>query len=154
MLARIRAVSATVSASIAMLACAPAMAALGGDVPSIERDRQAIGGTHAITQTEHYDRHDLETAAGLRVHEFADRSGRVFALSWEGPAQPDLLTLLGSHYSEYTSALQARRIANHHVFSARSGNLTIQIIRRPRGLSGAASIAALIPAGVDPRELH
>ncbi|HEX4377305.1 MAG TPA: DUF2844 domain-containing protein [Steroidobacteraceae bacterium] len=148
--------AAAISATIGLsgLICSPATAALGGDVASIESDRQALGGSHVVTRMQHYDRHEIATASGLRVHEFADTTGRVFALSWDGQAQPDLQTLLGNHYSEYSSAAKVRRVANHHVFSAQSGGLVIQIIRRPRGLTGMASVPALMPAGIDAQELR
>lgn len=139
----------------AAFASVPALAALGGNSASIETDRVAVRGiTHTVTQMQSYDRHDISTADGLQLHEYADRSGRVFAVTWQGRAVPDLRTLLGQHYAEYASAARAPRPGGHHVFAARSGHLLIQIMRLQRGFIGDARVPELVPPGVSSEGLH
>ena len=139
----------------AALVTAPAApAGLGEGTASIARDHAALHG-HAlqITPMQSYDRHELTTASGTKVREYASRDGTVFAVAFAGPSVPDLKVLLGARYDEYARAVAARA-GNHHVLSINSPGLVMQVIKLPRGLIGRAHVPALLPAGVSPGDLR
>ncbi len=139
----------------AALALAPAAeAGLGEGVTAIARDHAALrGGALQVTPMQAYDRHELTTASGTRVREYASRSGTVFAMSFEGPTVPDLKVMLGTHYEEYVTAVRARA-GNHRVLTIDSPGLVMQVVKLPRGMVGRAHVPALLPAGVDARDLR
>ncbi|MBV8308582.1 MAG: DUF2844 domain-containing protein, partial [Gammaproteobacteria bacterium] len=90
--------------SAATCATAPALAALGGDVRSVESDRANVKGELRVTPTVAYDVHEIRTAAGVVIHEYVSRGGQVFAVSWRGPGRPDLGPLLGSYSAQLAQA--------------------------------------------------
>lgn len=101
--------SMRVIATCAALLCQSSWAALGGNLDSVQQDQQAwnasstsqpIAGATLHTQT-HLD--------GLVTRQYVDPAGRVFAVGWQGPVQPDFQRLLGAHYGAYQTALQQQR---------------------------------------------
>jgi hypothetical protein len=128
-------------------------ASLGEPIGSVAHDHAAIHGTaHTITPLAGYDRHEITTAEGTWVHEYAAPQGSIFAVAWSGPVLPDLKTLLASHYAQYTSAAHEHR-GSHHVFSMKSDGLELRLVKLPRGFAGTASVPALVPAGVRVEDL-
>ena len=69
---------------------APTFAALGGDASSVEADRASMKGALRVTPTVDYSLHEIQTSAGVVIHEYVSADGKVFAVSWRGPAIPDL----------------------------------------------------------------
>lgn len=130
-----------------------ARAGLGENVAHIAQDRVVLRGTPVqVTRSGAYDRHELQTAAGVQVREFADRSGRIFAVTFNGPSKPDLKVLLGAHYTEYATATRPS-VSTHKVYTHASGTLALSIVKLPRGFTGSAFIPDAVPVGVDPRQL-
>ena len=138
----------------ALLLAPAAWAGLGEGAATIPRDHAALRGHELqVTPMQAYDRHELTTASGTTVHEFASRSGTVFAVSFNGPSLPDLKIMLGSHYDEYVAAARTRT-GNHHVFTIDSPGLVMHIVKMPRGIKGLAHVPALLPSGVAARDLR
>jgi Protein of unknown function (DUF2844) len=140
----------------ACLACAAApsaSAALGGDVASVMRDSEDLKATHSLTPFVAYDLHESITADGMRLREYVDRGGTVFAVSWHGPRAPDLNKLLGAHAAAYHAAVHTR-LSNHHIVAVDEGGLVVTVLRLPRGWSGGALLASAIPAGVSRDEIR
>ena len=137
------------------VAAAPrAEAGLGGDVASVAHDHAAIGSTHTLTSTAHYDRYDGMTADGAKLSEFVDRSGKVFAVNWSGPRSADLKSLLGPTYSARLTAAARAHPGNHHVLTINDPDLVVSLVRLQRGWLGSAHLPGAIPAGVTLGELH
>jgi hypothetical protein len=131
-----------------------AQAGLGEPVLRIEQDRLALRAAPAtVTHAPSYDRHELRAADGTVVHEFADRAGRVFAITFEGPVKPDLKVLLSDRYAEYAARLHASP-STHKVYTHMSSTLQLSIIKGPRAFLGSAVLPGAAPAGFDPRDLH
>ena len=86
---------------------APALAALGGDASSVERDRAGLRGTLRVSASSAYTVHEISTSAGLVVQEYAAPDGKVFAVSWRGPGIPDLQQVLGDYYEQFAQARAA-----------------------------------------------
>jgi hypothetical protein len=81
------------------------------------------------------------------VKEFADASGKVFAVCWRG--SPDLRLLLGTHFASYRETLRAQRprslhfvrivtpelIATHMVYGRLSQGQAVLVKRLPKGVT-------------------
>jgi hypothetical protein len=140
-------------ALLAALAPASAFAELGGDVASVLRDSAALGGQHGVTTFVTYDLHESASTDGVRLRQYVDRAGTVFAVSWSGPRSPDVAALLGAHAARYQQALQGRAI-NHHVATVVEPGLEVSVIRLPRGWRGQALLPTAIPVGVRRSEIR
>ncbi len=82
------------------LGLAPAAhATLGGARDSVDRDRASLSASLASTAAATHTVHALTLANGVVAREFIGASGVVFAVTWHGPARPDLRQLLGSYFN-------------------------------------------------------
>ncbi len=134
---------------------APAHAALGGDAASVLADQADLHGNATTELRQQYDVQEIANDAGMRVREYLDRAGNVFAVSWSGPVLPDLQRLLGAHYTQYATGLAALR----HPGLQRSVRLsTPEFVAESAGhlraYAGRAYLPALVPAGVLAAELR
>ncbi|HTP38015.1 MAG TPA: DUF2844 domain-containing protein [Steroidobacteraceae bacterium] len=134
-----------------------AFAALGDPESSVASDASALHGEAREASRALYNLHALTTGGGVQVNEYATPGGAVFAITWQGPSQPDLRSLLGSYYARYQSAaaasVQARRGA-HREFSIRQGDLVLLSVSHLRSYRGVAYVPALMPAGLAAGELQ
>lgn len=144
--------SVTGIAALAALAAGTAQAALGGDVASVLRDSAALNARHAVTPFAGYDLHEATRPDGTVLREYVDRGGHVFALTWRGPASPDVRALLGEHAAHYEAVRS--RLSSHKVVNVDEPGLVVSIVKLPRGWHGAALLPAAIPAGVARAELR
>ena len=133
----------------------PAHAALGGDAASVTADAGAMHGVIHSTLLQQYDIRDITSDNGMRLREFQDRSGVVFAVAWSGPAMPDLRQLLGSSYTAYTTAVAASSQSGlHRPLRIATSDLVVESGGHMRAYSGRAYLPALIPAGTSAAELR
>jgi hypothetical protein len=132
-----------------------AHASLGGDPASIVADAAGIRAVDLVTSAQGYDIYAITAESGLRICEFADRTGRVFAVSWSGPVTPDLSRLLGASFATYTAALanMAQRPL-HRVVRVVTPTLVVESGGHMRAFSGRAYLPALLPAGMPVSDVH
>lgn len=133
----------------ALLCSRAALASLGGDVTTVESDRVHMKAAK-VTQTSPsalYTVHEMQTPAGTTVREFANADGIVFAVTWNGPFQPDLRQALGSYFEAYKSAPRAKRYGHAHDIVQQPG-LVVHSTGRMRSFMGIAYVPGLIPAGM------
>ena len=84
-----------------------AMAALGGDVTSVEADQQQMKARHAVRPNDtKYTVHEITTPYGTAVREYVSPDGKVFGVAWRGPFLPDFRQLLGDSYATFAQAAQ------------------------------------------------
>jgi len=141
-------------AVLALAASPVSRAELGGDVASIVRDHETLRAADMVTSTVLYDLHEAQSPAGVRVRQYVDRaSGKVFALTWEGPQLPDVNTLLGSYAPRYQAAAKQHH-GSHHTLSIDDPDLKISVLRLQRGWQGEAYLPNAIPQGVNRAELR
>jgi hypothetical protein len=140
---------------LALIAAPAAHAELGGDVASVLRDHEALRAVDVVAATTLlYDVHEARSADGLQVRQYVERtSGKVFAVTWEGPRSPDVGELLGASASTYYEAVHAHK-GGHHVLSIDEPNLSLTVLRLPRGWQGKAYLPLAIPAGIDRAEIR
>jgi len=101
-----------------------------------------------------YDIQEINADTGVRVREYLNRDGVVFAVSWAGPVLPDLQRLLGTHFAAYTTALAALDHPGlHRSVRVASSDLVVESGGHLRAYAGRAYLPALIPAGVSAAEL-
>jgi Protein of unknown function (DUF2844) len=144
------------AASVLLFALAPlegAHAALGDNTGSLARDHAALRGTLVVTPMQGYDVHQIVSAAGVTVREYATPVGGVFAVTWSGPQVPDLKLLLGSYFDRYVALAQTRR-KGHHVLSINTADLVMTAVRFQRLATGRVYVPNLLPNGVTRRELR
>ena len=128
----------------------PAWGALGGDTASIEADRVHMQGTRKMRAAEFFAVHEIQAANGTVVREFVSNEGKVFAVAWHGPWQPDMRQLLGSYFDQYARAAQSRggaRMGRRPVMIDEAG-LVVEISGHLRAFAGRAYVPEMLPAGV------
>jgi hypothetical protein len=131
-------------ALLAALAAAPAFAALGGDVNSVQTDRVHMKGAVRVTTNTVYTVHEISTAYGTSVREFVGADGKVFAVSWDGPVNPDLRQVLGSYYAQFVQAASTLH-GNHRHLSIEQPGLVVQNHGRLRAFAGRAWVPSMLP---------
>ena len=131
-----------------------AHAALGGDSASVLADGAELHGVVNSVISQQYDIQEITTDTGLRVREYVNRDGVVFAVSWAGPVLPDLQRLLGTHYVEYTAALAALNHPGlHRSIRVALPELIVESGGHLRAYAGRALLPALVPPGVSAADL-
>ncbi len=128
----------------ALCVSAPVLAALGGDAASVETDRASLKGVARVTSTVDYSVHEIQTPAGTVVQEYVSAQGKVFAVSWRGPAVPDLAQLLGS-YAERLQQSATHPHYNHHRLNIETADVVMQSGAHLRTRYGRAWVPALLP---------
>jgi hypothetical protein len=128
---------------------APAFAALGGDVRSVNADRAMMAGQLLSTPMQQYDLHEITTSGGTLIREYMTPQGKVFAVSWRGPFPPNLQQLFGSYYEQFQSSVAANATAGmHRTLSVHAQDFVVQALGRMRAYHGKAYVPSLVPAGV------
>jgi hypothetical protein len=149
---------------LALAACAPARAALGGDAASIEEDRARLAAQHVVATMSRpqgqvtaqaqpqpqVQEHRLVLADGSTVREFAVAGGRVFAVSWSTRLKPRLDALLGAQSDRYAAAARRALLVPgaRHALSFDEGDLVVHATTRLNSNVGTAYLRSLVPAGL------
>ncbi|CAB3755275.1 DUF2844 domain-containing protein [Paraburkholderia solisilvae] len=107
----------------------------------------------APTSNRSYTTHSTHTADGVTVHEYATRSGVVFAVTWSGPVRPDMTALLGSYFPNFASAARRGKRGTGPLIE-RSGDLQVESIGYQGQFIGKAWVPRLVPAQVDVGDLE
>jgi hypothetical protein len=131
-----------------------ARAALGGDVTSVEADRQQMKATRAVEAKGSYSVHVITTTYGTVVREYVSPNGTVFGVAWRGPFMPNLQQLLGDNYATFAQGAQDARSAQprrsrNAPLAVEQPNLVVHSGGHMRAYVGHAYVPALVPPGVD-----
>jgi hypothetical protein len=142
-----------------LLACAlggtdAARAALGGDADSVRADAIAMHGEIRTTPLQAYDVDEVRTDGGLRIREFVNRRGLVFAVAWEGPVVPDLRRLLGASFPNYAVDPASRPAGLKRAIVVSTRDIVVESSGHLRAFRGHAYLPALVPSGLSPTELR
>jgi hypothetical protein len=130
-----------------------ARAALGGSSASIESDRLAMNGLTRPVPTGALQKQELQLPTGTVVTEYLTGDGAVYAVTWHGPALPNLRQLLGNYFANYQSAAR-QPVVRHRVVRMSSPDIVIESTGKMRGFNGRAWVPALLPAGVTAADIH
>jgi hypothetical protein len=141
-------------ALLVMMLAGAARAELGGSVATVQADQARMkAAVRPGTSGPGYSVHVMQTPSGITVREYADTSGNVFAVTWQGPFMPDLKQLLGPYFSNYVGAARKRHGGLHHLTVA-DKNLVVHSQGHMRAFSGIAYLPAKLPTGVKPADLQ
>jgi hypothetical protein len=88
---------------------------------------------------------------GTTVVEYLDKTGTVFAVTWQGPVLPDLPATLGRYFPQFTAEIQrlGRAARAGGVLNLRTTDLAVHSQGRMRHFSGYAYAPSLVPEGLD-----
>lgn len=134
----------------------PLLASLGGDTSSVRADQEKMQGTLRTSSGDSYTLHEIQTSAGVAVKEYVSPSGKVFAVSWQGPFHPDLRQLLGAYFEEYAQAIQEQREQRrgHGPLLIQHAGLVVQVSGHLRAFVGRAYVPQQVPAGVRAEDIR
>jgi Protein of unknown function (DUF2844) len=145
------------SMALSMLALPlPALAALGGDVASVQQDQAQMNGSLITTEGAKYTVHEIKAAAGTVVREYVSPAGDVFAVGWRGPSIPNMQQILGSYFQAFSTAAKAQRAARRGrgPLSIQQPGLVFESSGRLRAYSGRAYDPGKLPQGVGANDIR
>jgi hypothetical protein len=132
---------------VLMAATAPAFAALGGDVASVDADRVRMKATHRMIAGSTYSVQEIQTPAGTTIREYVSPAGKVFGVVWQGPQMPDLKQLFGDYFGTYQDAAKAKR-TSRGALRVVQPDIVVHSGGHMRAFFGRAYVPQLVPTGV------
>lgn len=139
-------------------ALAPAKAGLGESVASVKSDRLSMKGQLRAQAGAGYSVQQITAASGTVVREYVSPAGVVFAVSWSGPAMPDLRQTLATYFPQYVTAVKAQQAgparAGHGHVTVRGPALVVHSGGHMRQYFGIAYVPSLVPPNVSISDLH
>ena len=143
-------------AALAAMLPVRAFAELGGDLTSVARDRAKMKAAITVKPMQGYTIHEMRSGSGSTVREFATPEGKIFAVAWQGPFQPDYRQLLGPYFDQLQQATkeaaQQRRARRAPVMIETPG-FVFQSLGHVRALAGRAYLPQMLPSGVSVEEI-
>jgi hypothetical protein len=131
-----------------------AYASLGGNAATVQADRAHMKAIERAARSEAlYTVNESTTPSGTVVKQYIDSNGTVFAVTWEGPAVPDLRQLLGNYFDAYTQAGRSKHRGHGHL-SVTQSDLVVQSSGHARAFAGKAYVPSLVPQGVAIEDLQ
>jgi hypothetical protein len=135
-------------ALIALVAPSVAFAVLGGDVSSVQADRMQMKASVPVAnKSANFTVHEMTTASGIAVREYASTTGTVFAVAWKGRGIPDLHQLMGTYFDTYTEAAKTAHGGRTHLV-VRQDALVVRSGGHMRSFVGSAYVPGMLPQGV------
>ena len=126
-----------------------ANAELGGNAAAVQPNNSQLRATMHAAVSNGYTVHEILSEGGLRVREYANPAGRIFAVSWEGPALPDLSQLLGVYFPTFKqAAVERHRAGIRGPVAIAQDDLIVQSSGHMRSYSGRAYVPSLMPAHI------
>lgn len=109
---------------------------------------------HAASSRSGYTLHTLTVPGGV-VREYTGADGKVFAVSWQGQARPDLRQALGPYFEKLNAENPPRtRGGRHTPLTASRADLIVRSGGHSGAFWGVAYVPGMMPAGVAPTDLH
>lgn len=149
-----RTIPAVIGAALLAGTAPLAFAALGGDASSVQADLARMKAQdRGSSPSQGYTVQAMQMVSGTIVHEFVSPAGKVFGVSWRGPTIPDLSSLLGTYYEQFSAAAPPPRRGQRHL-EVRQPDLVVQSGGHMRAFFGRAYIPSLLPANFDPKDIQ
>jgi hypothetical protein len=132
----------------------PARASLGGGRDSVDADGRHFAARMSTIGASTHTVNVLTMTNGEVVREFTRGDGVVFAVTWRGPARPDLRQLLGPRFD----TIQADNVLGggrrtRRPLAVRRPDFVLSSGGHPGAFWGVAYLPALAPAGFPVRDL-
>jgi Protein of unknown function (DUF2844) len=135
-------------------ALSPCWATLGENAASVAADSARMKGALRSSSSAAFTVHEISTPTSTVVREYVGPDGKVFAVSWRGPFNPNLKDMFGTYYAQYehAAATQVGRDRRHS--QVRTPELIVQRSGRPRGYAGRAWLPQRLPANVSANDIE
>lgn len=130
-----------------LLGTTSSWAVLGKPAASVVRDHEQVGGELRTTAAAGFSVQEIEAADGIVVREYVSPKGEVFAVSWSGPARPNLALLLGDYYRAFQDASRSP-MRHRGPFAMRTDHLVVEMGGQMRARHGRAYLPDRLPAAV------
>jgi hypothetical protein len=140
-------------ASISLLVAAPSWAVLGEPEETVAADQEHLHGDLRSTVGDRFSVHEITSADGTTVREFASPEGIVFAVAWDGPFVPDLAQLLGTYFAEYQEAGRSPA-RQRRPLAVRTEHLVVELGGHMRAFHGRVYLPAALPEGVSESDVR
>jgi hypothetical protein len=101
-----------------------------------------------------YVQQQAVSSTGVQVTEYVNAAGVVFAVTWQGPALPDLRELLGSHFEAYAAQGSQNARSTRSRVEVNQSDVLISSTGHMRAFSGRAWVPSLAPAGFSADDLN
>ncbi|MBR8317302.1 DUF2844 domain-containing protein [Burkholderia dolosa] len=117
-------------------------------VRAMQRAMRSADGAQANAAA--YTVREITLGSGTVIHEYATAGGTVFGLAWRGPSMPDLESLLGRYFPQYTAGVQAAHAARgwRASVSVDTTGLVIRTGGHMGAFAGQAWLPNALPAGL------
>lgn len=140
-------------------ALVPARAALGDTAASVEADRASMKGQLRAPRSEPgYSVQEIKAASGAVLREYISPAGVIFAVSWSGPAMPNLQQALGTYFAQYQAEVKGQRAraarSGHNHLQIHSPSLVVHAGGHMRQYHGLAYVPSLLPQNLSISDLH
>src|SRR5471032_19529 len=134
--------------SHAQLGATVAISAGGISSSSDPADATAPALHQAVNSTVRWQ--ESTDANQIRVRQYVSAAGQVYAVSWDGPAMPDLAALLSTWFGAYQQSARAAlpNTGSLHASRVNRSDLVVETAVRLREFSGRAWLPDALPAGV------
>jgi hypothetical protein len=140
--------------SFAAMVPARALAELGGDLGSVERDRARMNASLTVRPMGRYTVHEMRSDSGSTVREFATPEGKIFAVAWQGPFHPDYQQLLGLYFAQLQQATGQQRLTRRAPVMIETPGFVFQSFGHFRDLAGRANVPQMLPSDVGVEEIR
>jgi hypothetical protein len=129
-------------------------ASLGDPASSVATDQARMRASRKVTASAAYSMHEITVPSGTRIREFvSSATGRVFALTWQGPYMPDLKQLLGDRFDAFVQGARSGGASRSSALVSQPG-LVVHSSGHMRAFSGKAYLPDQVPAGVRIEDIH
>jgi hypothetical protein len=137
---------------VALVAATPAVAQLGA---TKQAGNGSLGDVVHRAQGGSLVFHETTDANGIVVRQYVDSSGKVYAVTWRGPAMPDIPTLLGTYFATFRDGASASiGTAGLHAARVSDGDLVVENQVRLREFSGRAWLVSALPPGTSTTDIQ
>ncbi len=130
-----------------------ARAALGGSADSVESDRVSMKGLIRPLPAGVLQKQQLELPSGTLLTEYLNAAGKVYAVTWHGPALPNLRQVLGNYFVNYQAAAR-QPVVRHRLVRLNSPDIVIESSGKMRAFVGRAWVPGLLPSGVTAADIQ
>jgi Protein of unknown function (DUF2844) len=134
----------------------PAVAALGGDVSTVQTDQVHMQGSLRVIHSDAYDVHQIQSPSGIVVREYVSPAGKIFGIAWQGPWMPDMQQLLGDYFPQYADGAQAqaKERPGHRPLQVVQPGFVLQLLGHMRSFTGRAYVPGMVPPGTSPEVIR
>jgi len=138
------------------LSCLPAMAALGGDLNSVQDDAIHMKATVKIQHKRAYAIHEIADKSKTVVREYVSPDGHVFGVAWQGPFLPSLSHVLGSYMQQYSAGVEQEHAKGpgRRPLMIHQPDFVLETSGHMRAYYGRAYVPDLLPEGVAAEEVR